>query len=774
MNTHSSYELISPLGFMPHGMCYLWRPDILALNIISDGFIALAYFLIAFSLLYIVRKRADRQFDWMLMWFAAFIMACGLTHVMDIWTIWTPVYWIAGAIKAITAIVSVSTAVLLLRLVPSTLRLPSPLRLQHTNRAMQREIDERVRAEAALLHLNRTLELRVAERTAQMETANRALQVDYERFALAADAAGLAFWSFDIAANTLKWDERMYQLYGVSPMHGEQTYDLWAKSLHADDKERCEAELKLAIDGAQAFDTEFRIVQPNGGIRHIRATARITRDGAGTALQMFGVNFDITERKRADEHFRLAIDAAPTGMLLMNRTGAIVLANVQIETLFGYSRVELLGRQIELLVPERFREHHPEFRKDFFDAPRSRPMGAGRDLYGLRKDGSEMPIEIGLTPLQTSEGMFVLSSIVDLTQRREIDRLRSDFVSTVSHELRTPLTSISGSLGLLQSGTLGELPPKAAEMVEIAHKNSARLVRIINDILDIGRLEAGQLAMQMSSVSLEPLLRQAVEANSGYAQKYGVRFLLDSASGHNTVWVDADRLMQVITNLLSNAAKFSPSGADVHVRSRPEANTVRVEVEDAGSGIPEEFRGRIFEKFAQADASAARRFEGTGLGLSIARKLIEAMGGTIGFDSVAGRGSVFYVELLRTAAAPAVASAAVIPRILYIEVDQGLTDVIRESVDGKAELVHARGLREAERRLCENKFDMVILNQSAPDSNEDSLLKRIPELIGHAVPVVLLASEVPALIHANVSAVLIKSHLSAERLAATILSHLPR
>ena len=775
MNDNAFYQIVSPQGFMPHGMCYQWRPDVLALHAISDGLIALTYFCIPFTLLYIVRNRTERQFDWMLVCFAAFILACGVTHVMDIWTIWSPAYWLSGAIKAITAIVSIATLVFLIKSVPSTLRLQSAAQLQRINEAMQREIEERIRAEAALLQLNRTLELRVAERTARYETANRALQVDHERFGLAANAAGLAFWSFDVESNMLKWDERMFQLYGMSPLPGEQPYDLWANSLHADDRVRCESELAQALNGAQAFDTEFRITHPDGGIRYIRAAARITQDAEGRAGQMFGVSFDITERKRANEQFRLAIDAAPTGMLLMNGTGTIVLANAQIETLFGYPRSELLGRQIEMLVPERFRVHHPDFRRAFFNAPRSRPMGAGRDLFGLRKDGSEVPIEIGLNPLQTSEGMYVLSSIVDLTQRREMDRLRTDFVSTVSHELRTPLTSISGSLGLLQSGALGELPQKAVEMIEIAHKNSARLVRIINDILDIGRLEAGQLTMQMNSVSLRPLLLQAVEANSNYAEKYGVHFLLDREPSDDYVMVDADRLMQVITNLLSNAAKFSPQGADVHIRVRSEATTVRVEVEDYGPGIPMEFQGRIFEKFAQADASAARRFEGTGLGLSIARKLIEAMGGTIGFTTIVGQGSIFYVHLQRIAGTAAAGDRkAVAPRILYIEVDQGLTDLIRETLEGKAELVHARGLREAERRLRENKFDLVILNQSLPPGNEINLLDRIPELVGHAVPVVLLAAEAPAEVHENVTAVLIKPELSADRLATTILTYLRR
>jgi signal transduction histidine kinase len=225
--------------------------------------------------------------------------------------------------------------------------------------------------------------------------------------------------------------------------------------------------------------------------------------------------------------------------------------------------------------------------------------------------------------------------------------MRNDFVSTVSHELRTPLTSINGSLGLLQSGALGVLPDGAASMVQIAYKNSGRLVRIINDILDIGKIEAGELTLQMITVSLAELVRQSIEENSGYAEKYGVRFQFEDDSSNAQVMADPDRLMQVMTNLLSNAAKFSPRGADVRIRVSVRATTLRVEVEDFGSGIPETFKDRIFEQFAQADASAARHVEGTGLGLSIARKLIEAMHGSIGYSTVVGLGTIFFLDLRR-------------------------------------------------------------------------------------------------------------------------------
>jgi PAS domain S-box-containing protein len=779
-----------------HRPGYEWQPGFIALQVLCDGLIALVYFSAAITLLFIVRKRADLKFDWMFLIASIFMAACGATHLMEILTIWRPLDWLSGVIKAITALAAVAISIVLLKWVPGALRLPSPSALQSANLEMKREVGERIRAEQDLRRMTETLEARVADRTEQFEALNRTLLHDSTRVAIAADAAGLGFWNFDIRANALQWDERMYRLYGLSPSEGEQPYALWASSLHPMDRERFAQESADALIHKNAYDTEFRIVHPNGAVRHLRASVRIMRDADGHPLQMFGVNFDITERKRADEQFRLAIEAAPTGMLLMNLTGSIVLVNAQIENLFGYPRTELLGRQIEMLVPERQRGRHPHSPEEFFGVPRARAMGAGLELFGLRKDGVEVPIEIALNPLHTSDGEFVLSSIIDLTQRQEMDRLRTDFVSTVSHELRTPLTSISGSLGLLQSGALGALPDKAAAMVRIAYKNSGRLVRIINDMLDIGRLEAGKLALQMVSVPLAELLQQSVEVNAGYAEKCGVRFLLDTGSCDHRVLADPDRLMQVITNLLSNAAKFSPPGADVLIRLRTDAETMRVEVEDSGDGIPEAFQSRIFEKFAQADGSATRRFEGTGLGLSIARKLTQAMGGAIGFSSVVGRGSVFHLELPRIDASPAVlqlqltetaahqmlrswgATAAgknsAVPRLLYVEYDEDLIGVMRATLAGRAEILSAHNLRDAERLLREEQLELVILEQSLPDGNAINLVDRVPALAGHSLPIVILsATEVPPEVRRKVSAVLLKSQVSAAQVATTILSFLP-
>jgi len=753
-------DFLSTDGFMPHGMCYQWQPGVLAIHVISDGLISLAYLSISATLLCFVHRRIDLKHTWIFLCFAIFIIACGFTHAMEIWTIWHPTYWVAGGIKLVTAFASVSTALLLIRYFPSALRLPTP----------------------STMH-----------RIVQLETLNRRLAEDRARSAIAADAAGLGFWTFDVATKALHWDESMYRLYGLLASEGEEPGALRESRSHLENHAKSELGAIDAPEGGRDYDTEFRAVYPNGVVRHLKAVAQVTRDAHGHAIRMLGVTFDITERKQADEQFRLAIEAAPTGMLLMDRGGSIVMVNAQIEKLFGYPRSELLGQPMEMLVPERLRANIPDLRSGSFSA--AAPHAA--EHYGLRKDGSEVPIEIGLNPLLTSKGEFVLSSIVDLSQRLEIERIRNEFVSTVSHELRTPLTSIRGSLGLLQSGAMGALPNKAAEMVTIAYKNSGRLVRIINDILDISTIEAGKLALQMRIVTLSELLRQSVEANAGFAEKCEVRFVLEQVSVNDRVMADPDRLMQVVANLLSNAAKFSPPGAEVLIRVRPGSTTLRIEVQDSGAGIPEAFRAHIFTKFAQADASATRHFEGTGLGLSIARKLTEAMGGSIGFESVAGQGSVFHIELPRMEAAPAtlraaqlsetaaykvlvgladsseIGASAIVPRLLYVEDDEDLISVIRAALAGRVEIVPARSLREAEQLLREEEFRLVILDQLLPDGNGIGLVDRITKIAGHPLPIIILsAADVPHDAYPKVAAVLVKSQVSAAQVATTILSYL--
>jgi DNA-binding response OmpR family regulator/anti-sigma regulatory factor (Ser/Thr protein kinase) len=225
------------------------------------------------------------------------------------------------------------------------------------------------------------------------------------------------------------------------------------------------------------------------------------------------------------------------------------------------------------------------------------------------------------------------------------NKVKSEFLSTVSHELRTPLTAIVGSIGLVSGGALGELPEQIAQMLQIAQKNSQRLTFLINDLLDMEKLMAGKLHFDMVGQELMPLVEQALVGNQSYAEQFGVTYTLGERSDGVLVEVDAQRLHQVLANLLSNAAKFSNAGAQVEVSVHQFKNRVRVEVRDQGAGIPLEFHARIFQKFSQADASDTRKKGGTGLGLAITRELVERMGGQVGFESVPDQGTCFFFEL---------------------------------------------------------------------------------------------------------------------------------
>lgn len=260
------------------------------------------------------------------------------------------------------------------------------------------------------------------------------------------------------------------------------------------------------------------------------------------------------------------------------------------------------------------------------------------------QDGTVIPVMLGLASLEGSDKEWV-GFVLDLREQKRIDQLKSEFISVVSHELRTPLTSIKGSLGLLEGGVAGELPPKALQLVNIAHKNSLRLENLVNDILDMERLASGKMNIHLQPVNLVSLAQQATEANSSYAEACKVSFLIGEHPDQAIVMGDADRLMQVFANLLSNAAKFSPPGGQVRLRILREQTVFRVEVEDHGSGIPLAFRERIFGKFAQADVTATRQLQGAGLGLNITKTLIENMGGEIGFSSEAGAATVFWFVL---------------------------------------------------------------------------------------------------------------------------------
>ncbi len=516
-----------------------------------------------------------------------------------------------------------------------------------------------------------------------------------------------------------------------------------------------------ALTDDSVTDYPLTIRHHDGQLTDVLYNATVYRAAGGEVAGVFAAARDVTAQKQAEANFRGLLEGAPDAIIVVDGEGVIRIVNQQTETLFGYSRDELLGRSIEMLVPDRVRHRHQGHRMAYLAAPERRPMGIGLQLNGRRRDGSEFPAEISLAPVQTPQGTYVTAAVRDVTFQHQINaelvranRAKSEFLSRMSHELRTPLNAILGFGQLLEMDQLSAEQHNGAHHIVSAGKH---LLGLINEILDISQVETGALRFSMEPVNVPAVTDEAIGMVRPLADHRNIHLLVDPRVADAHVLADHQRLKQVLVNLLANAVKYNREGGEVRVGTvLLETGRIRLAISDTGYGITENDLQRLFEPFQRLD-TAQPPVEGTGLGLALSKQLVTAMHGQIGVTSRLGVGSTFFVELpvadppsgmasVEAAdggdAAPPVASAST--TVLYVEDNPSNVKLVEKVLARRpaVSLIVAMQGRPAIRLAVEHLPDLILLDLHLPDISGDNVLHELKSDPRTArIPVVMLSAD---------------------------------
>jgi PAS domain S-box-containing protein len=455
---------------------------------------------------------------------------------------------------------------------------------------------------------------------------------------------------------------------------------------------------------------------------------------AGLMISMYFLFRQVNENAEAlrvsEKRVKAVVDNAIDGIITIDVRGVIETFNPAAEKIFGHKPADVIGQNVKILMPEPYHSEHDGHLETHARTGKNNIIGIGREVEGLHKNGGIFPMDLSVSEMFVGGKMFYVGIIRDITERKRIDRMKSEFISTVSHELRTPLTSIQGSLALVTKANDINIPEKHNRLLHIAHKNCHRLVRLINDMLDLEKIESGKIEFKFEDLDLLSLVAQSIEDNQSYAREFSVDLALVCDEKSVPVLADGDKILQVLTNLLSNAIKFSPKDGTVSVSISRIDGCFRVSVIDCGEGIPEEFRGHIFKRFSQADQSTTRKTVGTGLGLSIAKSIVEKHGGAISFKTETDKGTTFYFDLSDpyAVATKNVSKNLGEQRLLICDDDPDVAVILKEMLEQEGLCCDiASNLSQTRKMLKSTPYCAIMLDLSLPDGSGIAFIHELRE-----------------------------------------------
>lgn len=632
-------EFLRSNGYMPHGYCYSWDRGLVALHVLSDTLIALAYFSIPITLFYFARKRRDVPFNWMFLCFGLFIVACGATHVMEVWTLWHANYWASGVVKAVTALASVPTAVLLVRLMPKAISLPSPAQLE--------EINEQLRHHSEQL----------ATKNQELSSLNATLRETQARYRLLFDSNPQPIWVYDLETlGMLDANHAASHHYGYSD---DEFLNLTIKDLRP--PEEVPTLLRdITTSPADAIHRGFwKHRTKTGEIREVEVISH-PLCYAGKAARLVVAN-DVTERRAAEralqsseEKFRSLVQTATDAIVTTDADGVVIDFNRAAEEIFGAASTKVVGGVFTDLIPERFHRKFVLALRHWRRAGCSGPPNKPIEITGRRKDGTEFSAELSLARWSTRESLYFTGILSDITARKRaeqevrrrsteleaLNRELESFSYSVSHDLRAPLRAIDGFSQALLDDYSNRLDDTAKDYLRRVRMGAQRMGMLIDDLLNLSRVTRAE--MHSERVDLSALAEEVASELRNESPDRSVDFRIQNGLEDNA---DARLLRIALQNLLSNAWKFTSKRAQglIQFGKMKTETGLAYFVSDNGAGFDPNYAQRLFGAFQRLHPTA--EFPGTGIGLATVQRIVHRHGGAVWADGSVGHGATFYFTL---------------------------------------------------------------------------------------------------------------------------------